>query len=1226
LKRSNLYPELMKLSKRIFLINLILFFDLTFFFSWAQLPLRDFYFKHLKTEQGLSNGRVQHLMKDREGFLWIATYNGLNCFDGSHFKTWKADPSQKDKLQNSQIYSLCEDDLGNIWCAAALCVSRYDKKTNKFENYTLFQTKSGANEYGTLLNIIKCRNGLIVTQSNAGIYIYDSLQNNFIHYDGDTVSGAGSFTNMYMNAFMEDPRKEGIWFGTDKGMRYFDLEKKIYYSSKNNPLHLSLFDDHRIYPVTLDNNKHMVYGDVTNTELVTYDPSQNRLTRTSVKSWNKDEPYFTCILIDRENNRWLSSFKRHLYFEDGKTGKVYEFRNNVENSYSVAGNFVNCIMQDADGTIYLGTDNGVSITNPSQNFFSIFQLPDTIQHRKHYSQNMLLNCDKQNNVWCAPSNQYLLKYNTEAEKFTSYNIITSKKFKDTDIKISAMEPDHDKLYFGTIDGIYVYDVKSDAFERLRSIPDSEKVSGNYILEMLLTRDHELWFTNHRNGVFRYNVNTHKYRHYILDNKDSTALPENFIYDIHEDLTGTIWFISEHRGLIKYNPVDDNFENVSRNKSFLLPDQIYTKMTHDAQNNLWILNYATGLTRYNPGTGEVKVMTSANGLSNLAYHYLFTDNNNLWLGCYHEYSILNLNTLTADNFIIDYYKNSNEYINHFSRLGSDRIVSETRDGFITFNTKNRTPNNRIESITISNFTAGNLKLPFADEQTKINLSYSQNFFSFDFSTLSFLKNPNIKFEYQLEGLDKNWIDCGARQTVYYTNLNGGDYTFKVRAGNGNGIWTESKKPVNLYVSSIYYATIWFKLILAGLLFTLIYWYYRLWKRKELNEKSEEAISYFANSVSGKNKVEEIVWDITHNVIARSDFVDCVVYLLDENKNVLVQKAAFGNKNPEAYEILNPIEIPIGQGIVGTVAQTGIAEIVNDTSKDKRYIADDASRLSELAVPIKYKEKVIGVIDSEHPKKRFFTNEHLELMTTIASITGTKIVNAQKEIAISENERRMDELKLQMAYTRQQALRAQMNPHFIFNCLNSINGFILQNDAQTASTFLIKFSKLIRLILEHSNEKSITLQNELDALKLYIEMEMLRFEKKFSYEIKIDSNVAAESVMVPPLIFQPFIENSIWHGLLHKETSGTLLVHIDYKENILECIVEDNGIGREMSATYKSKTSAHKKSLGLQLTRERLAIMNEQEKRKSSVEVIDLKNGSGIASGTRVVIKMECHNDN
>ncbi len=269
-------------------------------------------------------------------------------------------------------------------------------------------------------------------------------------------------------------------------------------------------------------------------------------------------------------------------------------------------------------------------------------------------------------------------------------------------------------------------------------------------------------------------------------------------------------------------------------------------------------------------------------------------------------------------------------------------------------------------------------------------------------------------------------------------------------------------------------------------------------------------------------------------------------------------------------------------------------------------------------------MIGVIDSEHPQKNFFTREHLHLLQTIASISGTKITNAKKEIEIINNEKRLDDLKTQIARARQQALQAQMNPHFIFNCLNSINGFILKNDSATASTFLIKFSKLIRLILEHSNEKLITLQSELDALKLYIEMETLRFEKKFIYEIKIDSNVMPELTMVPPLIFQPFVENSIWHGMLHKETAGELLIVIRRVKNMLECSIEDNGVGREASESFKSKTLTQKKSLGLKLTKERLALLNEQESPGSSVTVIDLKDASGKACGTKVVISISLEN--
>jgi len=276
---------------------------------------------------------------------------------------------------------------------------------------------------------------------------------------------------------------------------------------------------------------------------------------------------------------------------------------------------------------------------------------------------------------------------------------------------------------------------------------------------------------------------------------------------------------------------------------------------------------------------------------------------------------------------------------------------------------------------------------------------------------------------------------------------------------------------------------------------------------------------------------------------------------------------------------------------------------------------------MCVPILYENKVIGIIDSEHPGKNFFTEEHLEMMKTIASICGTKIMNAQQELEIEQKESRLKELQLQMSHTRQQALRAQMNPHFIFNCLNSINGFILKNDASTASAYLITFSKLIRLILENSNERTISLSNELDALKLYIEMELLRFDKKFKYTVSIADDIIPDLILVPPLILQPFIENSIWHGLLHKEESGHISLNISKENTKLKCIIEDDGVGREMSAALKTGSIIHKRSLGMKLTNERLALMNEEKNRTSLLQITDITDSNSKVTGTRVTITLE-----
>ncbi len=172
-------------------------------------------------------------------------------------------------------------------------------------------------------------------------------------------------------------------------------------------------------------------------------------------------------------------------------------------------------------------------------------------------------------------------------------------------------------------------------------------------------------------------------------------------------------------------------------------------------------------------------------------------------------------------------------------------------------------------------------------------------------------------------------------------------------------------------------------------------YRLIQQLRLRQEINEAIHYFATSLYGKNTVDEILWDVAKNCIAKLGFVDCVIYLLDDEQQVLLQKAAYGNKNPQDRTILGPLVIPVGQGIVGSVAQSGNPERIADTSRDARYIVDDQVRCSELAVPIWLQGKVIGVIDSEHPERNFFQEHHLEALQTIAAICSTKIARVQAD---------------------------------------------------------------------------------------------------------------------------------------------------------------------------------------------------------------------------------------
>jgi tetratricopeptide (TPR) repeat protein len=226
---------------------------------------------------------------------------------------------------------------------------------------------------------------------------------------------------------------------------------------------------------------------------------------------------------------------------------------------------------------------------------------------------------------------------------------------------------------------------------------------------------------------------------------------------------------------------------------------------------------------------------------------------------------------------------------------------------------------------------------------------------------------------------------------------------------------------------------------------------------------------------------------------------------------------------------------------------------------------------------------------------------------------------------ESEKKQAELQRQAGELEMQALRAQMNPHFIFNCLSSINRFILKNESKTASNYLTRFSRLMRMVLINSQKQLIALEDELEMLRLYLEMERLRFKNSFDYGITLLNEIDSGNIFIPPLLLQPFCENAIWHGLMHLPSvqsgrQGRLDIELSMQENILHCVITDNGIGREKAAEMKSKTAEKEKSMGLKITTERLALINRKKGIHTFYEIEDLKDEMGNVAGTKVTIKI------
>ena len=259
-----------------------------------------------------------------------------------------------------------------------------------------------------------------------------------------------------------------------------------------------------------------------------------------------------------------------------------------------------------------------------------------------------------------------------------------------------------------------------------------------------------------------------------------------------------------------------------------------------------------------------------------------------------------------------------------------------------------------------------------------------------------------------------------------------------------------------------------------------------------------------------------------------------------------------------------------------------------------------------------EKKQTLAAAEVRKQRVLSNSILlvSLMTGLFSFIQIRSYNRRKRISF---ERQVSEVEMK-------ALRSQMNPHFIFNALQSVNDFIQKKDMANASKFLIKFSKLMRSVLENSMHREVALEKELDSLELYMQLESTRLDNPFTYEIVVDENLDRNSILIPPLILQPFVENSIWHGLKNKREPGKINIEIREKNDAIICIIEDNGVGRDPASMMKQPVPEKRESLGMKLTRERLKILEKFNNFRSKLEITDLKDALNNPTGLRVELSL------
>lgn len=360
--------------------------------------------------------------------------------------------------------------------------------------------------------------------------------------------------------------------------------------------------------------------------------------------------------------------------------------------------------------------------------------------------------------------------------------------------------------------------------------------------------------------------------------------------------------------------------------------------------------------------------------------------------------------------------------------------------------------------------------------------------------------------------------------------------------------------------------------------------------------QEALS-IAREINNVNEEALILQHLGYNTLESGNVEESRNYILQSQ--LIAEKYNFSNIASNNFKYLTEIDSLNGHFESAMANQQKYFLLKNNNTE---FSVD--RKLEELQKKYEFTRQQQIETDKQLAQNRTLTS-YLLCLTIMIVLIGLILLQRQK----IKTQKEINELS-------QQNLRSQINPHFIFNVLNSIQYYILRNDSEASCKYLQKFARLLRLTLDNSQDKLVPINDELESLKLYLELESMRLENNLEYEIELDQNIDSYMFKIPTLLLQPFVENSIIHGLQKKKGKGKVLVRMSLKNNAIHCTIEDNGVGRDSAAYTKTDEQKQRKSYGRKITETRLSLLNSLYGKNLGVEYSDLTDDQKKPCGTRV----------
>ncbi|QNF33923.1 response regulator [Adhaeribacter swui] len=813
--------------------------------AFAQAPgLR---FTHLTNAQGLSQGTVTCILKDKEGFMWFGTMDGLNKYDGYKFTVYRHHPKKAGSLPANDVMALYQDKAGDLWVGNnGGTISRYDRDKDAFITYPASPANGKTIAEKAVTAIFEDSKENFWVGTTMGLSIFNRKTKKATLFNADDQQ-ANALRNLSITAITEDT-KDNLWIATSGGLIRFNLqtqEIKRFLHHSANANSLTYNNVTALLPDREGNLWVGTYGGLDYYNAATQSFTHFRQDNQNANSLSSNTVY--ALAKAGPGKIWVGT-EQALDLYDTHTGQFQHYTKKPFDESSLSHNSVISLLQDKQGVLWVGTNStGINKYDPNLASFALYQSNPTDLESLSFDIVSSFAEKDSTHVWVGTDGGGLNLFNRETQTFTRF--LPEAKNKNSLTRASVLALAQGKksryLWIGMFDGgLDRYDAKTKTFTHYQQGNSAFHLSSNAVFRLLEDRNGNTWIGTGGGGVNRLDAKSQKISKYLHNPNDPYSLSDDYIRALYEDKAGNIWVGTYSGSLNKFNPDTETFTRFNKENSNL-SHNVVISITEDRQGNLWVGTMGGGLNLLNRQSNKFISFTEEHGLPNNVINSIQEDAAGyLWLSTNNGISRFDPKNKKFKNFDPHNGLQSYEFTDGSGLVTSNGdIYFGGSNGFNIIDPDHIAENKNVPLVVFTDFylfnksarIGGGSPLQKHISQTKsITLPYDQAVFALEYAALDYTSPVQNQYAYLLEGFDKQWNYVGTERKATYTNLNPGEYTFRVKAANNDGVWNEQGTILKIIITPPYYMTWWFRFLVAGIFIGGITAYYR-WRTQSIREQ-------------------------------------------------------------------------------------------------------------------------------------------------------------------------------------------------------------------------------------------------------------------------------------------------------------------------------------------------------------------------------------------------------